>query len=243
MHQKSVSYSVLAVPPFAPMKNLTDWFDRVYVINCAHRPDRLEEVTRHLAETKMADLEKVIIYPAIIGDWVTTPEGWGAGRGAWGCLSSHRRILEDVMHVRDVSKPEEMLLESVLVLEDDVFFVDDALERLNDFMPVVPAGWGQIYLGGQHQRRPVPINDRLAAGLSVNRTHAYAVHRSNYQKLYRHICHAPDYTGTKKHVDHQLELAHQRRDWDVFCPPAWIAGQRAGSSNISGKTDPERIWL
>ena len=36
------------------MKNLTDWFDRVYVINCAHRPDRLEETKKHLEETGMA---------------------------------------------------------------------------------------------------------------------------------------------------------------------------------------------
>jgi hypothetical protein len=70
------------------MKNLTDWFDRVYVINCAHRLDRLEETKKHLDETKMADNDKVIYYPAIIGDWTTCPADWGSGRGAW----PHERI-------------------------------------------------------------------------------------------------------------------------------------------------------
>ena len=58
------------------MKNLTDWFDRVYVINCAHRPDRLEETKKHLEETGMANNDKVHYYPAIIGDWVTHPADW-----------------------------------------------------------------------------------------------------------------------------------------------------------------------
>ena len=79
------------------MKNLTDWFDRVYVINCAHRRDRLEETKKHLDETKMADNDKVHYYPAIIGDWTTCPADWGSGRGAWGCLRSQKRILEDVI--------------------------------------------------------------------------------------------------------------------------------------------------
>ena len=70
------------------MKNLTDWFDRVYVVNCAHRPDRLVDTKQHFDETGMADNDKVVYYPAIIGGWTTCP-GWvGTGPGAvtgWGC--------------------------------------------------------------------------------------------------------------------------------------------------------------
>lgn len=222
------------------MKNLTDHFDRVFIINCKHRPDRLERVTTHLKETGMVDIDKVTIVSAIIGDWTTCPVGWGAGRGAWGCLASHRRICEDVMHERDAKG--EMTIRNYLVLEDDVFFLPDALENLNKFMDAVPADWDQIYLGGQHQRKPVKMNDDLMVGISVNRTHAYALNQSCFQKFYRHICYAPDYIGTKKHIDHQLELAHQRRDWEVYCPPQWICGQEAGSSNVSGKINEQYVW-
>jgi GR25 family glycosyltransferase involved in LPS biosynthesis len=226
------------------MKNLTDWFSRVYVINCAHRPDRLEEVTKHLQETGMADMDKVVIYPAIIGDWVTHPADWRAGNGSWGCLRSHMRILEDAMQERDMEQEGwPMTLENILILEDDVFFLENALEDLNRFMNIVPSGWGQLYLGGQHQRKPVLTAEGVLVGLSVNRTHAYAVSRDNFQPLYRHICYASDYIGKKRHIDHQLELAHQRRDWDVYCPERWICGQRAGTSNISGRKDTERIWM
>ena len=223
------------------MKNLTDWFDRVYVINCAHRPDRLEEVKKHLEETGMADNGKVIYYPAIIGDWTTCPDDWGSGRGAWGCLRSHQRILEDVLHIRD--DRWDLNIDSVLIMEDDVIFKDDALQKLNEFMEAVPKDWGQIYLGGQHRRHPMPIeNPNIVIGKSVNRTHAYAVNAPKLTALYRHISYASDYRGSTKHIDHQLELAHRRGDWPVYCPKEWIAGQRAGSSNISGKTNETKFW-
>lgn len=223
------------------MKTLTDWFDRVYIINCANRSDRRERVLAELKESGMADTEKVIIYPGIIGDWVNHPAGWGGGRGAWGCLQSHRRIMEDVMHVRD--DRDVMVLESVLILEDDVYFIGNALSALNEFMPLVPDDWGQIYLGGQHQQ---PVSSTgipgLMRGVSVNRTHAYAINTAYISRIYCHVSYAPDYAGTKKHIDHQLELAHRRKDWPVYCPEMWIVGQEAGQSNVSGRINERKIW-
>lgn len=223
------------------MKNLTDWFDRVYVINCAHRRDRLEETKKHLEETRMADNDKVHYYPAIIGDWTTCPADWGSGRGAWGCLRSHQRILEDVIHARD--DRHIMSLDNVLILEDDVIFKDDSLEKLNEFMEVVPDDWGQIYLGGQHRRHPKETDiPNVIIGNSINRTHAHAINGPSITSVYRHISYASDYRGSSKHVDHQLELAHRRKDWPVYCPKEWVAGQRAGASNISGKTNETKFW-
>ena len=224
------------------MKNLTDFFSKVFVINCAHRPDRLECVKEELCKNEMADLEKVSFYAGIIGDYVSHPHDWGAGNGAWGCLQSHRRILEDVMHDRDERGQE--IHSSILILEDDVVFTNDAKEKLNEFMEIVPSDWGQIYLGGQHQQPAKKSKiEGVMVGVSINRTHAYAVNKSAYQQVYRHISYMSDYIGTSKHVDHQLELAHVRGDWKVYCPPKWIAGQAAGPSNISGAVDAERFWM
>lgn len=220
---------------------LTDWFDKVFIINCAHRPDRLQAVKEEIVGKKLGDWDKITVYPAIIGDYTTHPAGWGGGRGAWGCLQSHRRIMEDLMHMRD--ERGDMNWERALILEDDVFFLDNALRDLGDFMRIVPDGWGQIYLGGQHRgTQPVPVIPGVLQGHSINRTHAYAVSRQFIQKIYCHISYMMDYNGNNKHIDHQLELAHQRKDWLVYCPPKWICGQRAGASNISGKTLPDQIW-
>lgn len=224
-----------------PMKNLTDWFDRVYVINCQHRPDRLEKIKKELEKSKMADLEKVIFYKAIIGDYTTVPADW-QGKGGWGCLRSHQRILEDVMHERNENG--DIIPKSTLILEDDVFFAKNALSNLNEFMERVPNDWGQIYLGGQHRVKRLETKDeKVFIGLSVNRTHAHAINSSTIQEVYRHISYYSDYRKTKKfHVDHQLEIAHRRLDWRVYCPDKWICGQDAGSSNISGKTNKRKIW-
>lgn len=224
------------------MKTLTDWFDKVFVINCAHRPDRKERVMKHLAESGMADVAKVVVYTGIIGDYTGHPAGWNAGRGAWGCLQSHRRLMEDLMHMRD--ERQAMSWNSALILEDDVFFTDDALRGLNEFMLNVPPSWGQLYLGGQHSQRAAPTeNPHVVVGTSVNRTHAYALSKHYIQRIYHHVSYMPDYMKDAIHIDHQLELAHRRKDWPVYCPVKWIAGQEAGASNISGKVNERQLWL
>lgn len=218
---------------------LTDLFDQVYIINCQHRPDRKERVSNHLQELDLVDWDKVTWQKAIIGDYTGHPAYWKSGRGAWGCLQSHRRILEDVLHIRDEDGP---VFRSVLILEDDVVFSKDSKEILDIVKGELPEKWGQLYLGGQHKRTPDEYSNHLKVARQVNRTHAYAVHRDIYKRIYQHISHAPDYIDTTKHVDHQLELAHKRRDWLTLCVHPWMAGQAAGSSNISGKIIEEKWW-
>ena len=94
---------------------LYDFFERVVVVNLDHRPDRLERLHRHLTS---------IVWPfrfpervrATDGRKVKPPNWWKAGGGAWGCHQSHLRIIENAL-MDDV--------ESILVLEDDVFFKPD----------------------------------------------------------------------------------------------------------------------
>ena len=238
----TVSFTEAPPPVIAAPTKLTDWFDRVFVINCSHRPDRLAEFKEEITSKGLADIDKITVYPAIIGDYTSHPAGWGGGRGAWGCLQSHRRIMEDLMHIRD--ERAALTWGSALILEDDVFFLDNALEDLKRFMTSVPGDWGQIYLGGQH-RRPIgkTPNPDVIVGKSVNRTHAYAVSAPCIQKIYNHVSYMPDYVGTNKHIDHQLELAHQRADWPVYCPAKWICGQRANTSNVSGKKLEAMTWI
>jgi hypothetical protein len=158
------------------------------------------------------------------------------------CLQSHRRIMEDLMHLRD--ERDQLTWSGALILEDDVFFLDGALENLRTFMQNVPTEWGQLYLGGQH-RQPCTYTEHpsVTRGKSVNRTHAYAVSKEFVSKIYCHVSYMPDYIGTSKHIDHQMELAHQRADWPVFCPAKWICGQRASTSNVSGRKLEAMTWI
>ena len=219
---------------------LTDYFDKVYVINSRNRPDRREDTKEALKG--LADLDKIIFYDAVWGSYTTYPAGWNGGEGAWGCLQSHRRIMEDVMHDRNVDG--DLAWESILILEDDIYFLDNFLENMNTFMSEVPADWGQIYLGGQHRKAPTPTaSPHVFIGNQINRTHAIAMSSQYINQIYRHVSYLKDYMDKDNHhMDHQLEIAHGRRDWPVYAPAYWLGGQRAGLSDINCKDHPAMTW-
>ena len=91
---------------------------------------------------------------------------WGQGGGAWGCWLSHTRVMQDAW--RDGHN-------RVLVVEDDAVTVFDAEERMEEFFTSIPDDWGQIYLGGQHQRDP-ELREGYLKCKSINRTHCYGLH-------------------------------------------------------------------
>lgn len=212
-------------------------FDRVVVLNLPYKPDRREKLDRLFRETGIADPEKVQYFKAISGDWVGSPAWFEAGPGAWGCLMSHLHVLHQA--VMDG-------VESLCVLEDDVCFHPRSTEILGRFWAELPGDWEQLYLGGQHLEDPEEIKGKpfLLRGRNVNRTHAYVLKRPVFSRFQNHIMHAPDYIRqeTGWHIDHQLGIAHERQDWNVYCPMWWLAGQDEGPSNISGNTNPRYWW-
>lgn len=215
---------------------LTDCFDRVFIVHLPHHELRKERLIRNLTETGIADPEKVQWVRAIYGDWCGVPGWFNAGGGAWGCLQSHLRIVQDA--IMDG-------LTSYCVLEDDVVFHERSPEMLDRLMKYVPKDWGQIYFGGQHLKEPVPLdgNPSVYQCRNVNRTHAFALHQRAFRDFQMHIMNAPDYIGRKSwHIDHQLGIAHENRFWNTYAPAWWLAGQQDGDSSISGRNNPRFWW-
>lgn len=222
------------------MKTLTEWFDAVYVIHCGHRKDRLVALKENLLSTGVVDISKVILYPAVIGKYTKSPDYWKLGDGSWGCLQSHRRVIEDVLHIHLRREAPQ----NVLVLEDDVHFLPDALERINTFMEAVPDDWGQLYFGGQH-RGPVSFTDNpeVIIPVSVNRAHAYALHKSAFKDFYAQLHDVEKIKENPSWLNDQLiEEAHRANKWPVYCPPDWVCGQDAGYSDVCGRVEPKRTW-
>ena len=90
---------------------LTDSFERIYVINLPYKGDRRERLTSHLGALGLADPKALTWVRALSGDWCPPPAWFKAGNGAWGCLQSHIRIVQDA--IMDG-------IDNFLVLEDDV---------------------------------------------------------------------------------------------------------------------------
>lgn len=213
---------------------LHDKFERIVVLNLPYKEDRKRRLTENLRTTGIADPDQITWNKAISGEWMNPPAWWNSGNGAWGCCISH---------IIAISQAIMDQCESLLILEDDAIFEMNAQDHLALYSQNWPDSWGQIYLGGQHLKEPSPVNTHWLRATNINRTHAYAVHKSAMSKMSAHCLYAPDYMSHRGwHIDHQLGIAHERKDWAVFAPKWWLAGQAADKSNISGQENRELWW-
>jgi hypothetical protein len=214
-----------------PITMILDHFDHIYIISLPHHKDRLARLRAQLKG--LARANRITVVEAIHGEKLPAPAWWKQGNGAWGCYSSHVRVLQTVWQAGH---------KTALILEDDAILDREAMAGLPEFFVAVPPTWGQMYLGGQHQQDP-EIKGGYFVGRSVNRTHAYAVRREAIPKILQHVQHAPDYINNPgTHIDHQLERAHMRRDWLVVCPQWWPFGQGENQSAINGRAHPDKWW-
>jgi hypothetical protein len=220
---------------------LDEKFNRVAVVSLPRSKDRAVSCLQQLHERNLS--EKAEVFRAIDGKICPASSWWVSGNSSWGCMMSHFRVVQDALMDG---------IETLLVLEDDCVWQEGADRLVAEFLEQVPDDWGQIYFGGQHRNgvKPTCIPGKPAVWVpnSVHRTHAYAIHRRAMVKFLQHIIYAPDYINAKikngiaRHVDHQLEQAHQRGDWKVYCPSWWLAGQSENLSLISGKKLGEQWW-
>jgi hypothetical protein len=208
-------------------------FERVYCVNLDRRPDRW----RRFAEGLPADwpFPDPVRVRAIDGKRVKHPDYWTAGGGAWGCYTSHLRLIETCLNEG---------VRSVLLLEDDALFPPGFTERVTDWLCHVPADWQMLYLGGQHlfakAHPPIQVGPELWQPYNVNRTHAFAIQGDMLQIVYHHLLRHDWHRAN--HIDHHLGRLHQRRQHRIYCPPEWLVGQATGKSNISGREPPDRFW-
>lgn len=211
-------------------------FSKIVMITLKGAEDRANKSIEQMVKLGIVDSpDGVHVHYGIRGDELPPSAWFKAGNGAWGCLMSHVRVLQDAWQDG---------VDDVLILEDDVCWVDNAAQIINEGWSELPKNWGQIYLGGQHRAEPEIINDYWMSGKSINRTHAYAVSRETIPQLLKHILYAPDYINQSyaPHIDHQLERAHRRGDWKVITPRFFVAGQFENLSQINGRHHPTKWW-
>jgi hypothetical protein len=210
-----------------PRRDLKDYFGRVVVINLRRRADRLASFHQHLQERDwpFGTPER---FEAIDGAKVPTPPGWSSGGGAWGCMQSHRQVLEHAIQ-DDVS--------SVLVLEDDLVLRPGFADEVKRFLRAAPDDWDQLMLGGQHMRTPEPVKPGVVRCKNTQRTHAYAIRGRMLRDLYARWC-SPESTN---HCDHIMGPFQE--GYRVYAPEPFLCGQARGLSDISGSHNPGKFWV
>jgi len=104
------------------------------------------------------------IIDAIEGGTLTPPSDWIGSPEAYGCMMSHRAVLE--------GSPKGA---TVLVLEDDAVVQPNFRQVISRVISELPPFWESIYLGGEHVRRPIPMGANTARCVQPLRTLAYIV--------------------------------------------------------------------
>ncbi|MEZ6099617.1 MAG: glycosyltransferase family 25 protein [Pirellulaceae bacterium] len=215
------------------MVNLKSTFERVVCINLDRRPDRWEEFQREWARVEgcFGELERV---RAVDGEKVPPPEWYRGNRGAWGCLQSHVRILEDALQDGR---------QSVLILEDDAVFIAGFVRLAEAFFEQLPDDWDGVMLGGQHLKSPTVVTEDIVRVTNGNRTHAHALRGRYIEKVYRYLQEYQRYAQVRsQHVDHRLGELHESGEYNIYAPAAWLVGQREGRSDISNRRVRTRYW-
>jgi Coenzyme PQQ synthesis protein D (PqqD) len=149
--------------------NPFDYFDAIYCLNLAQRPDRWGAALRRFSALDIAT--RVERFPAI-----STP-----GNHHVGCAQSWRLM---------VATARDRGLRNFLGIEDDAIFLDETpavLRRALAELEELP--WDLLYLGGATWEPPVDIPGHLAlqAPRTLTCTHALAVSRSAYDRLLAEI--------------------------------------------------------
>jgi hypothetical protein len=201
-------------------------FDRIVCISLSRRPERRRAVSEQLANGEWP-FGPVDIFPAVDGAALPVPPGWTVGAGAWGCLQSHRGVIQTAILDR---------VQHVLVLEDDFVLRRDFARKMQKFLQSVPADFDGLMLGGQHHATAEPVGDGIVRCINTQRTHAYSARRAWQEELYRMWC-AP---RMATHCDWVMGPACRR--FRIYAPDPFLIGQASSYSDISCRQQTAKFW-
>jgi len=214
---------------------LNQYFGRVVLINLGKRPDRLFRVKQAIRNANWPFCQPEML-EAVDGEHVRPPEGWKSGNGAWGCMLSHQRALQ--MALADG-------IERLLILEDDVCFVDGFSKKVAAFLESVPPDWDQLMLGGQHVNihgAPTLLKPGVYKCTDCERTHCYAVKGEFILTLLKRWMGGGHFNG-QVHCDWIMGRDPEiQNSHNVYAPEHFLAGQEGGSSDIDGFLHRRKFW-
>lgn len=142
-----------------------------YVINLAHRTDRLSNITEQCEKNNL----KLHRIEAVNGKEFYSGET-KKKQGLYGCYQSHLKTLKMLLDV-----PGNYFL----IVEDDCIFEEDFRQKLLNYYHQLPPTWDMLYLGGsirvENSIEPFSVN--LSRAKNVHCTHAYVIKKESIPGL------------------------------------------------------------
>ncbi len=197
---------------------LNKYFERIFCINLARRPDRIQYFY-NLSVFLGFDYERIEAIDSrdiLFLNPLNIPH---FHPGDVACALSHHKTVKRAIELR---------LNNYLVFEDDAEPRKDFTNLLDSFMAQVPGDWDMIYFG-------VNLDDSIPHKITQNvfrinkgyTTHAIAVKSTMYESLLE------IWKNPNKQVDVLLSELHSK--FKVYAFQPCLIGQKAGKSDILEK--------
>lgn len=203
---------------------LNEYFDKIYCINLDRRTDRWEECQKIFNKLKL-NVER---FSAVDGNETNYKLGYPYDNELAGSIS----------HTKVIEKAKELNLKKVLILEDDVDFVDDLEKLFTESIKEVPNNWDGLLFGGNHVGGGSMVGKNV---MKVNRSyalHCYGLDAKTYDetidymdsRIQNVIDNGKDVIKQSVAADYFMADLHRINNWYCFRPP--LAWQRSGFSDI-----------
>jgi glycosyl transferase family 25 len=203
---------------------LNEYFDKIYCINLDRRTDRWEECEKIFSKLNL----KVERFSAFDGSKKTYNLGYPYDSELAGAIS----------HTKVIEKAKELKLKNVLILEDDVDFIENLENLFTEFTTNLPQNWDGILFGGNHVGGGTMINNNL---IKVNRSyalHCYGLNSKVFNetidymnsRIQNVIDNGKDVIKTSVAADFFMADLQRISNWYCFRPH--LAWQRTGFSDI-----------
>jgi len=190
---------------------LNEYFDKIYCINLDRRKDRWELCEKEFEKHNLI----VERFSAIEGN--PNKIETHLTDGGVGCTLSHLEVIK---------LSQSLNLKNVLILEDDVEFIDNLNEHFNNYYRQIPINWGLLYLGGNHNGIPLRrITRNISYINNTYTTHAYAANSNIFNNIIETFSNVSDISDIL-----MVKIQKQLRNSYVFQPH--LAWQKSGFSDI-----------
>lgn len=207
---------------------INDFFDKIYCINIDRRTDRWEKC---LIEFEKHGLN-VERFSAIDGN----TENYNLG------YPYDNELAGSISHLNLIKKVKELNLKNVLILEDDVEFVENANDLFDEYVKQLPEDWYGLHFGGNHvyglQRTPQPNIVRMNRSYAI---HAYALNSNSFDILIEYLTKKINdviqngKSVIKESVAADYFIADLHRILNFYCFVPHIAWQKDDYSDIQRK--------